>query len=347
MKGLFEFSGSAKKVAGLLCFLLVLYVALLLCSEAARTGQNHFNLGRRIGMYGILSLGAGILIISGGIDLSIGSVVGLCATVFAMLLLNTPEMAKQSWLASSSAAISVSPEGAWALISIGITLLLGASIGLTHGLFVAKLKLQPFVVTLCGLFIYRGAARWLAGDTVKGLGTKFPDLKYWLYGSTDVLGLPMSLVILLLLAAAATVFLHFSIYGRYLFAIGSNEQAARYSGVATDRYRILAYVLCSTLAAFFSVLFLCELNSVQPSETGSFFELYAIAGAVLGGCSLRGGEGNVAGMIIGTTILWILPNFTKLAGVPSTLEYMVIGGALLAGAMLDELLRRRDRVSKA
>ena len=139
------------------------------------------------------------------------------------------------------------------------------------------------------------------------------------------------------------MFLHFSVHGRYLFAIGSNEQAARYAGVPTDRYKILAYALSSGLASFFAVLFLMEQNSVQPTNTGNFFELYAIAGAVLGGCSLRGGEGNVLGMLIGTAILWILPNLTRMWGVPSQLEYTVIGVALLLGALLDELLRRRAK----
>lgn len=309
-----------KKLWGLALFLLVLYLLLLLADPGARSAYNHFNLGKRIGLYGILSLGAGCLIISGGIDLSIGSVVGLCATVMAMLLVDfrwTP------------------------LAAMGAVLLLGAGIGAANGFLVTKLKVQAFVVTLCGLFIYRGAARWLAGDQVKGLENQFRTLKYVLYESKDVFGLPMSLVIFFCLASAATVFLHFSVYGRYLYAIGSNEQAARYAGIATVRYKVLAYVVCSTLAAFFGILFLMEQNSVQPTDTGSFFELYAIAGAVLGGCSLRGGEGTVLGILMGTAILWMLPNFTKMWGVRSELEYTVIGGALLLGALLDEVLRPR------
>jgi ribose transport system permease protein len=309
-----------KKLLGLALFLLVIYFLLLLSDPGARSAYNHVNLGRRIGLFGIISLGAGILIITGGIDLSIGSVIGLCATVFATLLV----------------------EHRWnPLAAIAAVLALGACIGIANGLLATKLRVQAFVVTLCGLFIYRGAARWLAGDQVKGLGTEFESLKYWLSDSKDVLGLPMSLVIFCLLAVIASVFLHMSVYGRYLFAVGSNDQAARYSGIAVDRYRILAYVICSSLAALFSILFLLEQNSVQPSNTGSFFELYAIAGAVLGGCSLRGGEGSVLGVIIGTAILWILPNFTKMWGVPSQLEYTVIGAALLIGALLDEGLRRR------
>jgi len=312
-----------KKLVGIALFLGILYAALLAADPNAGSAQNHFNLGRRVGLYGIISLGAGILIISGGIDLSIGSVVGLCATLLAMLLTDY----RWSPLPAMLAVLGV-----------------GLAVGLVNGLLVTKLRVQAFIVTLCGLFIYRGAARWIAGDQVKGLGNQFEDWKYILYGNRDVLGLPMFLVIFAVLAVVATVFLHFSVYGRYLYAIGSNEKAARYSGIATDRYKILAYVLCSVLAAFFGILLLMQENSAQPSSTGSFLELYAIAGAVLGGCSLRGGEGTVLGIVIGTSILWILPNLTNMWGIPSELEYVVIGVALLFGAILDELLRRRSAV---
>jgi ribose transport system permease protein len=310
-----------KKLLGLALFLLILYLLLLASDPGARSAINHINLGRRIGLNGIISLGAGCLIISGGIDLSIGSVVGLCATVMAMLV------AKHDW--------------PWPAAVVAV-LALGAAIGALNGLIVVRLKVQAFVVTLCGLFIYRGIARWLAADQVQGLKGKAQWLQYWLYQSKDVFGLPMSLVIFLILAALFAVFLHLSVYGRYLSAIGSNEQAARYAGIAVDRYKVLAYVICSTLAAFFSIMFLMEQSSAQPSSTGNFFELYAIAGAVLGGCSLRGGEGTVPGIMIGSAILWILPNFTNMWGVSSQLEYTVIGGALLFGALLDEFLRRRS-----
>ncbi len=328
-----------KKFIGIFVFLLIIYGILLWSDEGARSAVNHFNLARRIGMYGILTLGAGTLIISGGIDLSMGSVVGLCATIFAMLLQG--ELGLTRWLMPPPG----SQAATWQLvlapaISIVAVLLLGAAIGLFNGLLVTKVRVQAFVVTLCGLFIFRGAARWIAGDTVHGLGISHQTLKYYLYRSTDVFGLPMSLVFFLLLAGIAVVFLHFSVYGRYLYAIGSNEKAASYSGVATDRYKLLAYVLCSTLAALYGILFLMQENSAQPSSTGNFLELYAIAGAVLGGCSLRGGEGSVAGLAIGTTILVLLPNLAIMLNIPSSLEYTVIGGALLLGAILDEVLRR-------
>lgn len=322
-----------KKLAGILVFLLLLYGALLIADPGARSLQNHFNLGRRIGLYGIISLGAGLLIITGGIDLSIGSVVGLSATLFAMLLLGAP----WPWPLNGVLPPARYPP----LAAIGIVLGLGAAIGLLNGLLVTKLKVQAFVVTLCGLFVYRGMARWIAGDQVQGLGNDFTEWKYYLYQSRDVLGLPMALVISLILAGVATVFLHLSVDGRYLHAIGSNERAARYSGIATDRYKILAYVLCSTLAAFYGILFLMQENSAQPSSTGNFLELYAIAGAVLGGCSLRGGEGMVPGMLLGAAALPLLRNVCHFAGVPSDLHFTVIGAALLVGTITDEILKRR------
>jgi ribose transport system permease protein len=337
-----------KKLLGIAVFLLLLYGILLVSAEGARSAANHFNLGRRIGLYGLITLGAGLLIITGGIDLSIGSVVGLSATVLAMLVVDY----RQSFTTA-----------------ILLVLLLGAVIGLVNGLLVTRLRVQAFVVTLCGLFIYRGAARWLAGDHVKGLGQlatsgkvgkivtpgpRFTEyhlaekllysggwFEKWLAGWDPTQYVPVSLIYFLVLAGVAAVFLHWSVYGRYFYAIGSNERAARYSGIATDRYKVLAYVLCSTLAAFFGVLYLMQEKSAQPSSTGNFLELYAIAGAVLGGCSLSGGEGNVLGFIIGTSILVLLPNLANMLGIPSALEYTVIGGALLIGAVIDELLKRR------
>jgi ribose transport system permease protein len=307
-----------KKLVGIVVFLLLLYAALLIANEGARSWQNHYLLAERVGLYGILSLAAGLLIITGGIDLSVGSLVGLSTTVLAIL------MVEKGW-----------PP----LAAMAAVLALGAAVGLVNGLLVTKLRVQAFVVTLCGLFIYRGAARWVAKDQQKGLGTGFKDYKEVLSG--EYFGLPTSFLFFVGLALAAAVFLHLSVYGRYFYAIGSNERAARYSGIKTTRYKVLAYVLCSVLTALFSILYLMKYNSAQPSSTGEFRELYAIAGAVLGGCSLRGGEGTVLGILIGTGILMILPTLTVMWGVPSELEPSVIGGALLVGALLDEILRPR------
>lgn len=298
----------------------LLLASLLLNNPGAISLRNHFLLGERIGMYGIISLAAGLLIITGGVDLSIGSVVGLCATLMAMLLQD----------------YGLNPIPAAVLV-----LLVGVAIGLFHGLLVTKVGVQAFVATLCGLFIYRGVARWIANGREKGLGNDYAGLKAFLNGA--ILGVPTYLVIFLVLGIVAAIFLHYSTYGRYFYAIGSNERAARYSGINTVRYRILAYVLCSGLTALFSILYLMKTNSATPSTTGSFFELYAIAGAVLGGCNLRGGEGSIVGILIGTAIIWLLYNMVNMLGISSELEDAVIGAALLVGAILDEVLRPKQR----
>jgi len=132
--------------------------------------------------------------------------------------------------------------------------------------------------------------------------------------------------------------------------LGNNENAARYSGINTDNLKILAYVACSTVTGLAGVLFGFELNSVQPASTGEFYELYAIAAAVLGGCSLRGGEGSVLGVIIAAAVIRLLYNSINMLGISTHLEYAIIGGVILAGVVTDELVKRyalRRRAARA
>jgi ribose transport system permease protein len=307
-----------KKLLGIFTFMMILYVCTLFSIDPERWPSNHFNLGQRIGQDGILCLGAGLLIITGGVDLSIGSVVGLCACVFCALVL---DFGFPIWVAT-----------------LGV-LLFGGIVGFLNGMLVTYLRVQAFVVTLCGLFFYRGIARWVTGDTTPRIARSVTDLNEFFTG--DFLAIPMNIWLLLLLFILTSVFLHLTVYGRYFYAIGSNERAARYSGINVDFYKILAYVLCSVFAAIYALIEVIHVVSVRGSETGNSRELYAIAGAVLGGCSLRGGEGTTVGMFIGTAILVLLPNLTNMQGVPSELEQTVLGGALLVCAVVDELLRRR------
>lgn len=314
------------RLIGVAAMVLGLYAALVGSFSHAGSVENHLDLARRLGFYGVLTLGAGTLIITGGIDLSIGSLVGLGAVVFGLLL------EKQ-----------VHPVAAAAVVVAAAPV-----IGLIHGVLVTALRLPPFLVTLCGLFIYRGLARWLAGSTVGLAVGAPPEFRAQVKWLADVLvkgqpiGVPNALVVLLVIAAALSVVLHLSVHGRYLFAIGANEQAARYAGIAVERYKILAYVICSTLAGLGGVMFLLEYESATPSSAGSLLELYAITGAVLGGCALRGGEGTVPGMLLGAAVLPLLYkicNFSRWIG--SDLEYAVIGGALLLGTIVNELIARR------
>ena len=145
----------------------------------------------------------------------------------------------------------------------------------------------------------------------------------------------------LVVAIAAGIFLNHTIYGRYLLALGRNEEAAKYSGINTDRMLILAYVICSLLAGLGGVLFVMDVNSAQPVDFGNFYELYAIAAAVLGGCSLRGGEGTILGVIIGACLMRVLKNMITLVdAIPTHIEYAIIGAVILAGVTVDELIKR-------
>ncbi|HNR34583.1 MAG TPA: ABC transporter permease [Candidatus Hydrogenedentes bacterium] len=319
-----------RKVLGLVVLLASLIVLTCLWERHAHgairflTPQNLRNLLPWIGLFGILSLGEALVIITGGIDLSVGSVVALVGIICAVLLRDFGWPVAAAIPASLGVAIAV---GAW------------------HGLLVTKARMQPFVVTLCGLFFYRGIARLITGDTTRGFGTAFPNLTWLGSGfipddGSSLVSVPF--VILMMLAVLEGAYLHFSAQGRHLFALGANEDAARFSGIPITRLKITAYALCGLLSGFGGLLIAFNVNSLGPTDFGSFYELYAIAGAVLGGCSLRGGSGNVAGVVVGASLIVVLKNLVNILEIPSQLEYVVIGGAILAGVFADEMFSRRQ-----
>ncbi|MFM7166394.1 MAG: ABC transporter permease [Planctomycetaceae bacterium] len=235
-------------------------------------------------------------------------------------------------------------------IPLAILIVLGtaAGLGLVHGLLVTRVKLQPFVVTLCGLLIYRGASRWLTNDNPAGFGELQSVLGpvasgrvgLLLKGDRILFGIPIPFFLMTALAIVATIVLTRTVWGRYLLALGRNEEAARFSGINTGRVTVMAYVICAVMAAVGGMLFSLEYSSVSPSSFGNSFELYAIAAAVLGGCSLRGGEGSVPGVVIGTAVMQVLNNMIMLLRIPQSLEYTIIGAVILLGVLGDELVRR-------
>jgi ribose transport system permease protein len=237
----------------------------------------------------------------------------------------------------------------WAVAPAVIAVLgMAVAIGVIHGLLITKMRLQPFVVTLCGLLLYRGIARGLTGDLSQGFGTGFKGLRSIatkrlpIFGAGDnVFHLPATMLILIIIAIIAAIFLNKTIYGRYLLALGNNPEAARYSGINVNRMTLMAYVICSTLAGLGGMLFVLDINSAQPSDFGNFYELYAIAAAVLGGCSLRGGEGSIFGVVIGSAVMVALNNAINLVH-PNyqNMEFAIIGGVILVGVIVDELARR-------
>ncbi|MDP6445828.1 MAG: ABC transporter permease [Pirellulaceae bacterium] len=230
--------------------------------------------------------------------------------------------------------------------AVCLTLLIAVVLGLVHGLLVTKVELKPFVVTLCGLLIYRGMSRWLVADQVQGFGAEFPGLRSLATGKLELVsgenafGIPYPLFIMLFVALGAAVLLNKTVWGRYLQALGRNEEAAKYSGIDTHRVTIMAYVICTTLAALGGMLFALDSNSVSPANFGNFFELYAIAAAVLGGCSLRGGEGGILGVLIGTAVMRLLYNLIVLLGISGRLEFAIIGIVILSGVTADGVIQR-------
>jgi len=234
--------------------------------------------------------------------------------------------------------------------AVAMAMLVSMCIGLWHGLLITKLKLQPFVVTLCGLLIYRGATRGIAEDQSQGFGGEHEAFRVWGTESiaiTEKFGIPYPFLILIVVAVIAWIFLDKTIWGRYLFALGNNEEATRLSGINTDRMVILSYVICSMLAALGGLLFILNGNSAQPSDFGNFYELYAIAAAVLGGCSLRGGQGTIVGVVIGTAVMQLLKNMINLVDwLKSHMEFLIVGGVLLVAVVADELVKRRVRKVK-
>lgn len=313
------------RLLGVLFTVALLYLGVMASSPNARTFGYHQTLAGWLGFYGVLTVGVGVLIVSGGIDLSIGSVVGLGATCLGLMLEN-----------KVSAYLAVT------LVLCGSLL-----IGLIHGLLVTQLKLQPFLVTLCGLFIYRGLAKGAASTSVGlGSGSEIQWLKSLLVGDVGEGG-SNQLIVLLFTALVLALILHGTRYGRYLYAIGASEDAARYAGISTQRYKILAYVICSGMAGIGSVLYLLDNLTANPTSAGSWLELYAITGAVLGGCSLRGGEGTIPGMILGAAVLPLLRALCDFNSVGSDVQYAVIGFALLLGTIADELLKRRTSLRPA
>ena len=314
-----------KKDLGLLILILVVGAAVAIINPRFLSPINLSNTANLIGLFGLFSIAEAFVIITGGIELSVGSVIALLGVIFIDLIAN----------------VGV-PWGLALPLVIGIGVVMGA----VHGFLVTRMRLQPFVVTLCGLLIYRGIARYYTDDATAGFafGQNFPTLEWLTAGRTY--GIPHSLITLIIVAIVMGVLLHRTIFGRYLFAVGKNEEAARYSGIPTGRIIVMAYVICTGLTALAAVFIAMYTRSISPASHGNFYELYAIAAAVLGGCSLRGGEGSILGIVLGTILLQVLQNLVNLLGIPSSLNFAVIGGVILVGVLADQQLMRY-RVSRA
>jgi len=312
----------SKKELGLALLLIVIGGITAALNPLFLSSVNLLNMANLIGLFGVFSIGQGLIIITGGIDLSVGSMFALLGVILVDLLVNY--------------------ELPWPL-AVLIIIGAGTALGLLHGLLVTRLRLQPFVVTLCGLLIYRGIARYYTEDSTMGFGYAGDlDTITWL-ASGRSFGIPNPFLFLVVVAVCMGVVLHRTVFGRYLYAVGRNEEAARHSGINAEGVITGAYLLGGGLAGLATVLLVFYTSSVSPSSFGNFYELYAIAAAVLGGCSLRGGEGSILGIVLGTVLLQILQNLVNILGIPSSLNFAVMGGVILLGVIADQQLGQRKQ----
>jgi len=274
--------------------------------------DNLLNVMQQSAINAILGIGLTFVIISAGIDLSVGSILALCGLVVADLLV----------------------AGHSSLVAVGAGLLVGLGCGALNGLITTLGRIPPFITTLGMMLIARSAAKIYSGSKpISGLPESFRAL------SGNLAGVPVMVLVVAAFYVLAHLVLTRTKLGRYTYAIGGNEQAAWLSGVPVGRYKVAIYALSGLMAGVAAVLMTSRLNAASPLS-GEMYELYAIAAAVIGGVSLMGGEGRVLGTLIGALIMGTLRNGLNALNVPSALEGMVVGGVLIAAVVLDRARHR-------
>jgi ribose transport system permease protein len=299
---------------GLVMALVALVVALSVLSDRFLTPSNVINVLRQISINAVIAGGMTVVIIGRGIDLSVGSLLALTGVVGASL------------------ALGGLPAG----IAILAALALGTALGAFNGAFVAYAGIAPFIVTLAGLTIFRGAAlAYTDGRPISGLPPFFGTLGYG-----TLLGLPVPVWIMLGFLLLTHVILRYTALGRAIYAIGGNEEAARLSGIPVRRVVMFTFAYSGLAAALAAMVLTGRLNSAQPSA-GVMFELDAIAAVVVGGTSLFGGKGGVFGTLVGALIIGVINNGMNLLNVPSFYQQIVKGGVILAALLIERLVATR------
>ena len=284
------------------------------------TSENLFNVVRAVAEIGIIAVGMTFVILVGGIDLSVGAVLGLSAVGSAVLMVEN---------------------GFGVLPTVALVLLIGVVFGLLQGAASARFGIQSFIVTLAGLQIARGLARiWSGGQGVAiayGNGRGEAPVAFSLLGERTFNGVvPIPALIFAAVAAAAIAFLRVSAFARHLYAVGGNEKAARLSGVPVNRVKIIVFGICGALAALAGIVHAGQLNQGSPND-GSGYELDAIAAVVIGGTSLAGGRGSVVGTVTGALLLGVLNNVLALNNIDANIQLLIKGLVIVAAAGLQRL----------
>ncbi|KAB7707544.1 ribose ABC transporter permease [Bacillus aerolatus] len=307
--GVKPFNDFTQKLGPLLgLIILVLIVSILNPSFLAPL--NILNLLRQVAINALIAYGMTFVILTGGIDLSVGSILALSSALMAGMIVS-----------------GIDP-----MLAILIGCLLGAVMGAVNGLLITKGKMAPFIATLATMTIYRGLTLvYTDGNPITGLGDNY---LFQLFGRGYFLGIPVPAVTMMLAFAVLWVILHKTPFGRQTYAIGGNEKAAWISGIKVPRVKIMIYSLAGLLAALAGAILTSRLNSAQPTA-GTSYELDAIAAVVLGGTSLSGGRGLIVGTLIGALIIGTLNNGLNLLGVSSFFQMVVKGIVIVIAVLID------------
>ncbi len=298
----------------LLGLMLLMWLALSVSTESFASWVNVTNLLRQASLFAIIAIGQTFVIITAGIDLSVGAMVGLASTVVALML-------KAGW-------------PIW--LSVLATLLLGPAVGLFHGFGIRKMGLPPFIMTLATLTALRGIGLLMTGGaTISGFPEPFND-----FSRGEALGIPNLFLVVIAVAIPSLILLHHTRWGRHIFAVGSNPEAARLSGIHVSRTICLAYVLSATLAALTGILTASRIG-VGVATTGDGWELQSIASSVIGGASLFGAIGSVPGPLLGSLLLTTINNGANLLNVDPFWQRIITGGLIIVIVYFDQLRRRR------
>jgi ribose transport system permease protein len=302
---------------GPLAGLILLCIAGTLLNRDFATVDNMMNVLTRTSFIGIIAVGMTFVIISGGIDLSVGSMAALIA-------------GSMIWLMN---ALAAAPGGhAFApltivLIGIASAFVLGGAFGCAHGLLITKGRIEPFIVTLGSLGIFRAVLTWLADGGALTLDNNLSDLYGPVYYAS-LFGVPVPIWVFLVVAAGGALILNRTAFGRHVQAIGSNEQVARYAAIRVDTVKIVTYVLLGVCVGVATVLYVPRLGSATPT-TGLLWELEAIAAVVVGGTALKGGEGRVVGTVIGAVLLSVIANILNLTSIISVYLNAAVQGIVI------------------
>ena len=308
---------------GIVLILLGMLIAMTFLSPAFLTARNLLNIVRQISVMGLIAIGVTMVIITGGIDLSSGSVLALAAVVATSLA------QRLDWAEIKFPGLDVP-----VLVPIVAALVIGALCGLVNGSLIARFKIPPFIATLGMMTVARGFALIYSERPVSGLKESYTYI-----GQGEPFGIPVPIIILALVALAAHVLLNNTRFGRHIYALGGNEQAARISGINISRVKIGVYTIAGLLAGLSGLVLSSRIGSGQPG-LGLGYELDAIASAVIGGTSLSGGIGTIWGTIVGALIIGVLNNGLDLLNVSAYWQTIVKGSIIVIAVIIDERKNR-------